>query len=86
MENLRNVKILYKYLSTSCKIHSAHTCLLYLRDKILTGFYSGFLTGMVLINLQKAFDPINYEILLSKKSVGFSALSIDWFEEYSNLF
>ena len=45
MENLRDVKILYKYLSTSYKIYSAHTCLLYLRDKILTGFYFGLLTG-----------------------------------------
>lgn len=83
MENLRDAKILYKYLSTSCKNHSVYTWLSYLRDKILAGFYSSLLTGMVLFNLQKVFDTINYEILLSKKSsVGFSASWIAWFECY----
>ena len=36
-------------------------------DKILTGFDSGLLTGMKLIDLQKAFDTINYNVLLKKK-------------------
>ena len=35
-------------------------------DKILTGFDSGLLTGMTLIDLQKAFDNINHDILLKK--------------------
>ena len=32
---------------------------------MLTGFDSGLLTGMILIDLQKTFDTINHEILLN---------------------
>ena len=34
-------------------------------DKILTNFDSGLLTGMILIDLQKSFDTINHDILLT---------------------
>ena len=33
---------------------------------MLTGFYSVPLAGMILIDLQKAFDTINHEYLLKK--------------------
>ena len=46
------------------KNHSTNTSLSHLADKILTGFDSGLLTGMIPINLQKAFGYINHEILL----------------------
>ena len=49
-----NKYILYKYQSGFRKFHSTDTCLSYLHGKI-TGFDSGLLTGMVLIDLQKAF-------------------------------
>ena len=35
-------------------------------DKILKGFDTGLLTGMILIDLQKAFDTIDHEILFQK--------------------
>ena len=35
-----------------------------LTDKIDEGFESGKYTGLILIDLQKAFDIINHEILL----------------------
>ena len=38
----------------------------FLTDKILKGFDKGLLTGMILIDLQKAFDTIDHEILLQK--------------------
>ena len=38
---------------------------------------------MILINLQKAFDTINHDILLKKMaSLGFSNHSIKWFQSY----
>ena len=40
----------------------------YLTDKILTGFDSQLLTGMILIDIEKAFDTINHDILLKKVS------------------
>ena len=77
MEYLTDNKILYRYQSGFRKNHSTDTCLSYLTDKIRTGFDSGLLTGMILIDLQKAFETINYNILLKKmSSIGFSSQSI----------
>ena len=45
---------------------------LFLTEKILKGFSEGLLTGMILIDPQKAFDT-NHEILLKKlEAIGFS--------------
>ena len=45
----------------------------FLSDKILKGFDDGLVTGMILIDFQKAFDTINHDILLKKLSIiGFS--------------
>ena len=38
----------------------------YLTEKMSNGFNSGFLTGMILIDLQKAFVTIDHYILLQK--------------------
>ena len=46
----------YKYQSGFHKNDSADTSLSYLTEKILTSFDSGLLAGMILIDLQKAFD------------------------------
>ena len=63
--------------------HSTDTCLTYLHDKILKGFDEGLLTGMIAIDLQKAFDTIDHEILLSKMPLlGFSNDTIEWFRSY----
>ena len=63
--------------------HSTDTCLTYLHDKILKGFDEGLLTGMITIDLQKAFDTIDHEILLSKMPLlGFSNNTIEWFRSY----
>ena len=42
------------------------TCISYLQDKVAKGFDSGLLTGMILIDLQKAFNTIDHEILIEK--------------------
>ena len=55
-------KILYDYQSGFRKNHSTDTCLSFLNDKILKGFDDGLVTGMILIDLQKAFDTINHDI------------------------
>ena len=64
MNYLTENNVIYRYQSGFCKNHSTDTFLAYLTDKILTGFDSGLLTGMILIDLQKAFDTINHDILL----------------------
>ena len=76
-------KILYDYQSGFRKNHSTDTCLSFLNDKILKGFDDGLVTGMILIDLQKAFDLINHDILLKKLSIiGFSDCTVKWFKSY----
>ena len=72
-EFLSASKILFNYQSRFRSNHTTNMCLSLLIDKILKGFDEGLLTRMILIDLQKAFDTINHEILLKKlKAIGFS--------------
>ena len=43
--------------------HSTNLCLSFLTENILKGLDEGLLTGIILIDLQKAFCTINHEIL-----------------------
>ena len=83
MEYLTDNKILYRHQLGFRQNHLTDTYLSYLTDKILTDFDSDLLTGMILIDLQKAVDTMNHNILLKKKSsIGFSSQSIAWFGSY----
>ena len=74
-------KIIYRYQSGLRKYFSTDLCLSYLNNKNATGLESGLYTGMILIDLQKAFDPINHEILINKMEYsGFSKDVILWFK------
>ena len=76
-------KLLYRFQSGFWKNYSTNTCVGHLTDKITTRFEKGLLTGMVLIELQKAFDTIDHQILLKKmKYLGFSRDTITWFKSY----
>ena len=79
--NSRN--LLYNYQSSFLKNHSTDFCLSFLNDKILKGFDQGLITGMILIDLQKAFDTNDHDILLQKLyAIGFSKHSVNWFRSY----
>ena len=74
---------MYCYKSGFRKFHSTDTCLSYLNNKILKGIDCGLMTALILIDLQKAFDTINHEILLEKMvHLQFSTQSILWFKSY----
>ena len=62
-------KVLYDYQFGLRKNHSTDACLSFLNDKTLKGFDDGLVTGMILIDLQKAFDTINHDTLLKKLSI-----------------
>ena len=80
---LEDNNILYKYQSGFRKNHSTNTCLSHLSNKILQGFDEGMVTGMILIDLQKAFDTIDHSILLKKmECMDFSVNTIAWFRSY----
>ena len=55
--NSRN--LLYNYQSGFRKNHSTDFCLSFLNDKILKGFDQA---GIILIDLQKAFDTIDHDL------------------------
>ena len=55
----------------------------FLTDKLLKQFDESLLTGMVLIDIQKAFCTIDHEILLQKpKAIRFSKGTIQLFRSY----
>ena len=75
--------ITYKCQSGFRKFFSTDSCLSYLNNKIATGFESGLYTGMILIDLQKAFDTVNHDILLKNMEfIGFSEGTTKWFKSY----
>ena len=76
-------ELFYKFQSGFRKNHSTNFCLSYLNDKITSGFDSGNFTGMILIDLQKAFDTIDHNILLEKlRSLNFCEQTVNWFQSY----
>ena len=76
-------KILYRFQSGFQKNYSTNTCLGHLTDKINTGFEKGLFNGMILIDLQKAFDTTGRQILIKKmKYLDFSKNVIAWFKSY----
>ena len=82
-EFLSLYKILNDYQSGFRKNRSTDTCLSSLNDKTLKGFHDGLVNGMILIDLQKAFDTINHDILLKKLSIiGVSNHTAKWFQSY----
>ena len=73
--------ILYNYQSGFRKGHSTDTCLINLFDYIHCSLSEGDCVGMVLLDLQKAFDTVNHKILCEKlKLMGVGC--IDWFLSY----
>ena len=76
-------KILYRFQSGFRESVSTDWCLSFLNNKIATGLESGLYTGMILIDLQQAFDTIIHEILINEmKCLGFSKDVILWFKSY----
>ena len=70
---LNDNNIFYKYQSGFRNNHS--------RDLFLS--FLNVYTGMILIDLQEAFDTINQKFLLDKLlPIGFSRNAISWYESY----
>ena len=82
-EFLSKSKLFCRFQSGFQKSYSTDNCLGHLIDKINTGFEKGLFTGMILIDLQKAFDTIDHQILLKKMEyLGFSKNTVTWFKCY----
>ena len=62
---------------------STDYCLSYFQDKVAKGFDSGWLTGMIFVDLQKVFNTIDHKILMEKTTcVDFSDDATKWLECY----
>ena len=65
------------------KNHSTSTCILALLDKIYKNMDGNKLTGVVFLDLKKAFDTVDHGILLKKlKIYNIDDSSILWFKNY----
>ena len=65
------------------KYHSTATCILKLLSNIYTNMDRGALTGVVFLDLKKAFDTVDHNILLKKlRTFNLSSETIDWFDSY----
>ena len=75
--------LLCTYQSGFRKKHSTDFCLSCLNDKILKDFNKGLMTGIIPIDLQKAFDTIDHDVLLQKLyAIGFSKHTVNCFQSY----
>ena len=83
IDYLVQYNIWYKYQSGFTTKHLTDLYLSYLNKKISKGFDNGLFNGMILKDLQKAFDTINHNILLQKlKTTGFHDNTVNWFHSY----
>ena len=59
------------------------TCLLKTTDEWYDGFDNGYMIGSVFIDLRKAFDTVNHEILCQKlEHYGVDDRNLSWFQSY----
>ena len=80
---LSSNSVIYKYQSGFRSTFSTNTALTYLGDKIRFNLDKGLYTGVVLLDLQKAFDTVDHHILLSKlRATGADDLAVKWFSSY----
>ena len=83
IDYLAQYNILYKYQSVFRTKDPTDLFLSYLNDKIFKSFDNGIFTDIILIDLQKALDTIDHNILLEKlKAIGFCDDTVNWFHSY----
>ena len=84
---------LYEYLNaneilTSCQsgfrsLHSTVTAMLEATSDWSMNIDNGLINGVVFMDLKKAFDTIDHQIMLQKlKNYGIDEMSLTWFESY----
>ena len=80
---LSDNNLIYNLQSGFRGSYSTDTCLIYLTDFIRSQMADGKYTGMVLLDLQKAFDTVEHDILCSKlQALGIHIDSVKWFKSY----
>ena len=74
---------LYELQSGFRQSFSTESCLIHLSDFNLKKQDMGEYVGMVVLDLQKAFDTVNHKIIINKlKALGLNQIAINWFVSY----
>ena len=79
--NVVENNLFYQFQSGFRGSYSTDTCLIHLQDHIRKQTASGHYTGMVLLDIQKAFDSVDHKILCNKLSA-MGVQPTDWFRSY----
>ena len=75
--------LLYELQSGFRSSFSTDSCLIQLSDFIRKQQDKGHYTGMVILDLQNAFDTVNHKILLDKlRAMGVGQIATQWFNSY----
>ncbi len=70
--------ILYEYQSG---VRGTDSCLIHLTDHIRAQTSRGMFTGMIMLDLQKAFDTVDHDIIC-RKLLEMGVESVEWFRSY----
>ena len=70
---MKSENLFYHFQSGFKSSFSTETCLKYLTDQIRFRMDRGFYTGMVMIDLQKACDTVDHDVLLQNLK------ALNWF-------
>ena len=80
---LQKHKLLSDCQSGFRPLHSTSSTLVNITNTLLQNTDNGLLTGLVFLDISKAFDTLDHELLLRKLSnYGFNQTSIQWFDPY----
>ena len=82
---LNTNNLIYQHQSGFRPLHSVVTCLMLNTNKWYLTIDKGEYTGLIFIDLKKAFDTVHHNILLQKLAkYGVNGLEHDWFASYLN--
>ena len=80
---LNSNNLLYNNQSGFRKDHSCGTCLMNIVESCYEYINKGQIIGLLALDFRKAFDVINFNILLSKLEwYGCNDISLKWFKSY----
>ena len=75
--------LLSVYQSSFRSLQSTSTCLTDIKNTLFQNIDKGQITGLVFLDLTKAFDTLDHSVLLDKlASLEFSKASVQWFKAY----